>query len=82
MLGILIGIIIGLIWYPAIIGFMELMATKTMKEYEKLVTQYSDIRIQNKLLLVIVFVIRIPLLLIILIPLSVHVIKLTNKESK
>ena len=78
--GIILGILIGMVWWPSIEFLMMLFDTKSIKEFEDMLEDFKDNCATNIFMKIILFAIRWPLL-VFLIPLFIHVYKLYEKES-
>ena len=82
IIGILIGIAIGFLYYMPIERFIMFMETRTMDEYYDFICDSMEFVVENKFMLALLIILRLPLIIVMIIPFSVHYIKLMKTESE
>lgn len=78
---LLIAFVLGGLYYDSILAFIKVMNTKTLKELDEISSLGAEYFSNHKLITVILFVIKLPLLILVAIPVFMHVYKLCKEES-
>jgi len=80
--GILIGIVLGLLYYKPLEALDEVLSTTSMEELEELTRQIQRQRIDNFAIRFVVYLIRLPLMIPVMILVFIHMHNLIKDESK
>ena len=78
LLGIIIGVLLGMIYYPSVEIVIQFFAIKSWKEFEKFKGHVSENITKSKIMFIILGIIRLPLLIIIVIPVFIHAFRLAK----
>ena len=77
-----IGLLLIILWYTPIYNFIRLMK---LNSYEELTDFWKDLKYhaeQNKIMRIILIIFRVPLIIILLIPMYIKICKLIRKKNE
>lgn len=74
-------IILGILWYDSIIALLSVMKCDTYNELSKMIYEYKNQTSNNILIVIILFIIRLPIVILSIIPISIKTFMLYIKES-